>query len=70
MCGGALTVDGSTKAGGLDEEEEDDWGSLEFGYSEIERDSLESPSVDTGGGSEIFVWSLVCSPRRKAEVWR
>ena len=29
-------MDGSTKAGGLEEEKEDDWGSLEFGYSEIE----------------------------------
>ena len=63
-------MDGSIKAGGLDEEEKGDWGSLELEYSKIERGSLGSPSVDDGDGSEIFVWSLVCSPRRKAEVGR
>ena len=63
-------MDGSIKAGGLDEEEKDDWESLEFEYSETERDSLRSPGVDAGAGSEMFVWSPVCSLRRKGEVWR
>jgi hypothetical protein len=52
-------VDGSARAGGLDEEEEGegDWWSLTFEDREIERDSLGSPSEDAelGGGSEMFV---------------
>jgi len=65
-----LTADGSTRAGGLDEEGCDDCGSLGFEYSEIERDALGSLSVDAGGGSEMVVWSSVCSLRRKVEVER
>jgi hypothetical protein len=70
VCGGVLTVDGSTKAGELNEEGDDDCGSSELEYSEIERVSLGSPSVDAGGGSETVVWSPVCSLRRKAEAGR
>ncbi len=60
MWGDALTIDGSIRAGGLEEEEEDDddgWGSLEIEDREIERDSLGSPSEDAelGDGSERFV---------------
>ncbi len=55
-----MTIDGSIRAGGLEEEEEDDddgWGSLEIEDREIERDSLGSPSEDAelGDGSERFV---------------
>lgn len=60
----------SIRAGGLDEEGEDDWGSSEFGDREIERESLGSPSEDAGGESEMFVRPPVCLPRRVAEVER
>jgi len=73
VWGGALRVDGSIRAGGLDELEED-WGwrslSLEFGYRDIERDSFGSPSEDDTGVSEMFVWPPVCSPRRILAVGR
>jgi hypothetical protein len=65
-----LSEDGSISAGGLDEEEEDDWGSLGLGHSEIERVSLGSPSEDDRDGFEMFGWSSECSPRRKVEVGR
>jgi hypothetical protein len=75
VCGGALTVDGSTRAGGLDEEgdSDGDWWSLGFEDREIERDSLGSPSDDAaelGGRSEMFVRPPVCSPRRLEVVGR
>ena len=63
-----MTTGGSTRAGGQNEEGGDDCGSLEFEYSEIERGSLGSLSVDAGDGSEMVVWSPVCSLRRKVEV--
>jgi hypothetical protein len=65
-----LTADGSIRAGGLNEDGGDDCGSLEFEYSETERDSLGSLDVDAGDGSEMVVWSPVCSLRRKVEVGR
>jgi len=73
VCGGALRVEGSTSAGGLDElEEGGGWLSLslEFGYRDIERGSFGAPSEDATGGSEMFVWLPVCSPRRILGVWK